>query len=124
VIYGESLGTAVAVKIAARREVTALVLESPFTSIPDIASAQYPGENIAPLITQIWDSIGMMSRIDEPLLVMHATGDRLVPISQGEAVFAAARSTDKAMLRIEGRDHGGVWTADGQLALYAFLDRF
>ncbi len=48
VIYGESLGTAVAVKIAAARSARALVLESPFTSIPDLARMQYPGEDLSP----------------------------------------------------------------------------
>jgi alpha-beta hydrolase superfamily lysophospholipase len=124
VIYGESLGTAVAVKIAAQRVARGLVLESPFTSIPDLASVQYPGEDIRRLITQIWDSAGLIGEVDEPLLVLHGSADRLVPIAQGEAIFAGARSTDKAMLRIEGQDHTGLWTAEGQKALYGFLDRF
>jgi len=124
VIYGESLGTAVAVKIAAARPARAVVLESPFTSIPDLARVQYPTEDLTRYITQIWDSAGQIGAVDEPLLILHGTADRLVPIAQGEAMFAAAGSADKAMLRVEGRDHAGLWTEAGQNTLYAFLDRF
>jgi fermentation-respiration switch protein FrsA (DUF1100 family) len=124
VIYGESLGTSAAVKVAAQRQAAALVLESPFTSIPDLARTQFPGEDVAPLITQIWDTASVVGAVDEPLLVLHGTDDRLVPLAQGEAVFAAAGSADKAMLRIVGADHRGTWSADGQRGLFAFLDRF
>jgi fermentation-respiration switch protein FrsA (DUF1100 family) len=123
IVYGESLGTAVAVKIAAARELRGLVLESPFTSIPDLAQVQYPGEDIVGLITQVWDSASLIGAVDEPLLVLHGTADRLVPIAQGEAIYAAAHSADKTMLRVEGQDHTGLWTKDGQDALFGFLDR-
>jgi alpha-beta hydrolase superfamily lysophospholipase len=125
VIYGESLGTAAAVKIAAQREAAALVLESPFTSIPALARIQYPGQDVAGLVTQIWDTVSRVGAVDEPLLVLHGTDDRLVPIAQGEAIFAAAGSTDKAMLRLEGADHTGIWFEPaGRDALFSFLDRF
>ena len=62
--------------------------------------------------------------MDEPLLVLHGTADRLVPLSEGERVFAAAASRDKKMLELADRDHSGLWDDEGQKALYAFLDRF
>lgn len=124
VLYGESLGTAAAVKIAAQRQVRALVLESPFTSIPDLARIQYPDENIVDLITQVWDSASLIGKVEEPLLVMHGAADRLVPVSHGEAIWQGAASADKQFVKVEGVDHTGVWTDGGQKALYAFLDRF
>ena len=124
VVYGESLGTAVAVKIAATRAARAVVLESPFTSIPDLARVQYPQEDLSDYITQRWDSLSLASRIDEPLLVLHGTADRLVPQAQSQAIFAAARSVDKQMLELRGKDHAELWDTEGETALYAFLDRF
>jgi alpha-beta hydrolase superfamily lysophospholipase len=122
--YGEGLGTAVAVKIAATRKVRALVLESPFTSIADLARRQYPTEDLTPYITQHWDSLAAMPSVTEPLLVLHGSADRLVPLAEGEAIFAAAGSTDKHLLVLTDEDHSGLWNAEGQKALYAFLDRF
>lgn len=123
VVWGESLGTAPAARIAALRDLRGLVLESPFTSMTDLAGVQYPRENLAGLVTQRWETLPVMPRVDDRLLVLHGSGDRLVPRAQAEAVFAAAGSSDKTMARIEGKGHDGLWTAEGQNALYGFLDR-
>ena len=63
--------------------------------------------------------------MDEPLLVLHGTADRLVPLSEGERVFAAARiDATRRCCELADRDHSGLWDDEGQKALYAFLDRF
>lgn len=123
VLYGESLGTAAAIRIAARREVRAVVLESPFTSLADLAEAQYPGESLRPLLTQTWESGAEIGALREPLLILQGSSDRLVPVAQGERLLAAAGSTDKALVRIDGRDHLSLWGPPAQAALDAFLAR-
>lgn len=123
VLYGESLGSAVAVKLASEGIGDAVVLEAPFTSVPDLADIQYPGHGMGELVTQIWDSRSRIAGVDAPLLIVHGTEDNLVPVTMGRELFETAPSRDKTFLPIEGAPHSGSWTAEGQRAIYAFLAR-
>ena len=123
VLYGESLGSAVAIKLAAEGIGDAVVLEAPFTSVPDLADIQYPGHGLGELVTQVWDSRSGISGVDAPLLIVHGTDDNLVPVGMGRELFETAPSLDKTFLPIEGAPHSGSWTAEGQRAIYAFLAR-
>lgn len=90
VLFGESLGSAVAIQVAAQREVGALVLENPFTSVAAVAQYHYP---FVPAALLIWDRFDSLSRIGEvqaPMLILHAGRDRIVPVHFGKALFAAA----------------------------------
>ena len=90
VLYGESLGSAVAVHLAATQQVAGLVLESPFTSAAALAQYHYP---YVPAALLIWDRFDSLSRIGEvkaPILVLHGGRDRIVPDSFSRALLAAA----------------------------------
>jgi fermentation-respiration switch protein FrsA (DUF1100 family) len=121
VLYGESLGTAMVVKLAAGGTGDALVLEAPFTSIPDLVLAQFPGEDLSGLMTQIWDNEAAMPAVRQPLLILHGTADRLVPIDHAETLIAVAGSRKKRLLALDGQGHTGLWTVEGQTAIYDFL---
>ena len=121
VIYGESLGTAVAIRLAAEGMGERIVLEAPFTSIPDLILAQHPSEALDHLITQRWESHLYIADVTQPLLVVHGDRDHLVPISMGEEIFGTAGSKDKRFLRIADKGHNGLWTDEVQAALFAFL---
>lgn len=121
VIYGESLGTAVAIRLAAEGLGDRVVLEAPFTSIPDLILSQHPTEKLDHLITQRWESHLYVSRVTQPLLVVHGDRDHLVPITMGEEIFGMAGSDDKHFLRIADKGHNGLWTDEVQKALFAFL---
>lgn len=123
VLYGESLGAAVSVRLAASGVGDALVLEAPFTSIPDLAEVQYPGHGLGPLVTQVWDSRSAITGVTAPLLIVHGTEDSLVPVTMGRELFETAPGPDKTFLPIEGAPHSGSWTVEGQRAIYAFLAR-
>lgn len=71
ILYGESLGTALAIKLAASGLGDAVVLEAPFTSIADLVENQYPDETLEHLITQRWDSFRSVPDVSQPLLVIH-----------------------------------------------------
>ena len=90
VLWGESLGAAVAVELAARREAAAVVLEAPFTSLAAVARLHYPYVPVAMMIRDRFDSLSRIGRIRGPLLVMHGGRDRVVPIRFGRALFDAA----------------------------------
>lgn len=122
VLYGESLGTAVAIRLAAEGFGEKVVLESPFTSIPDLILAQHPAEALDHLITQRWESHLYIGDVMQPLLVVHGDRDRLVPFAMGETIFGTAGSEDKQLMKITDKGHSGLWTVEVQAAVVAFLD--
>ena len=95
VLWGELLGTGVAVALAGQHPVVGLVLEAPFTSAVDIAAAVYP---FVPVRFLMWDQFRSDERIKAvkaPILIMHGERDRVVPIAYGERLFALAREPKK-----------------------------
>lgn len=91
VIFGESLGTAVSVKLASERAPAALVLEAPPSSIVDVAAAHYWYLPVRLLLRDRWDSIGRIGSIASPMLLMHGERDHVVPVKFGRRLFEAAR---------------------------------
>ena len=115
-IYGHSLGGAIAVDLAARlseasdRDGTplpaqGLIVESSFTTLADIARAlTSPLLPVQLFLTQKFDSVGKISSVRMPLLVVHGTGDRYVPAHFSQALYAAAKGAKKLLL-IDGATH-------------------
>ncbi len=91
VLYGESLGSGVAVQVAAARRVRAVILDAPFTSLTDVAQRAYPFLPVRPFLLDRYESIKYIRRIAAPLLILHGARDRVVPVALGRALFAAAR---------------------------------
>jgi fermentation-respiration switch protein FrsA (DUF1100 family) len=107
VMWGESLGSAVAVALAAKNPVGALVLEAPFTSAVDVGAAVYP---FIPVRLLMWDQFRTDERIGQvaaPVLILHGARDRVVPIAFGERLFSLAREP-KRFLRFPDGDHEGL----------------
>jgi uncharacterized protein len=90
VIYGESLGSGVAVPLAAQREVASLILEAPFTSVADVAQHHYSFMPAAALVRDRFDSLARIGDVKAPILVLHGERDRVVPPRFGRALFDAA----------------------------------
>jgi fermentation-respiration switch protein FrsA (DUF1100 family) len=90
VIYGESLGTSVAVQTAVVKPSLALILEAPFTSMVDAWRQFAPLLPIGLLLRDRFDSLSVIKQLKVPLLVMHGEQDRLVSFRLGQALFAAA----------------------------------
>lgn len=125
VIYGESLGAAVALAAIERsgRQPAGLVLEAPFTSLHEVARAAYP--ELEPLIGRMkstWDSQARIARLAAPLLILHGTEDGLVPIAMGRQLCAAAPSYDKRLVAVENGHHTDLWRSDVLPALWRFID--
>lgn len=96
VIFGHSMGGAVAVTLAGElhhgRDFGALILESTFTRLPDVASAAGFWGRLAASITSLeFDSLSRIARIDAPLLMIHGAADRTVPVELGRRLRDAAR---------------------------------
>ena len=90
VLYGESLGSAVAVYLAARRDIAGLVLEAPCTSVVEVAQYHYSFVPASVLVRDRFASISNIGRIKAPILVLHGHRDRVVPPRYGRALFDAA----------------------------------
>lgn len=90
VLYGESLGAGVAVKLAAGRAIGALVLESPYTSIAKVAAHHYPFVPARYLVLDKFDAAAEIGRLQAPLLIIHGRRDRVIPQVFGRALFEGA----------------------------------
>jgi len=105
ILFGRSLGGAVAVELAGRPGVrpAGLIVESSFTSVPDMAATVMP---IMPrvLIRTKLDSINKIGRINLPKLIVHSRDDDIVPFEQGQRLFRAA-GEPKQFLELRGVGH-------------------
>jgi pimeloyl-ACP methyl ester carboxylesterase len=90
VLYlGESLGAAVALELALAHPPAGLILQSPFTSVRDIARVHYPFIPRA-LVPEAYPSLDRIPHLRAPLLVLHGARDPIVPLMHGEEIFHAA----------------------------------
>lgn len=109
-LYGESLGTGVATKMASEYPVCAIVLQSPFASLVSLSRYHYPWILIKPW--DRFDSLGRIKKIHSPLLVLHGKRDQLVPYEEGLTLFNQANEPKK-MISYQDKDHHNMWNANG-----------
>jgi uncharacterized protein len=125
--FGESLGTGVAVTLAAEHPPAALVLRSPFTSMVDVGRMHYAMFPVRWLLRDRYDSGGRIARIASPLLVIAGDRDSVIPIEQSQQLYdAAASASPKELLIVRGADHNDASLLDGDemiAAVDAFLRR-
>jgi fermentation-respiration switch protein FrsA (DUF1100 family) len=103
-LWGESLGTGVAVALAAERPVARVILESPYTSIADVAAAIYWFLPVRLLIRDPFRSDLRVGRITAPVLVLHGARDTVVPIGFGERLYAMIQAP-KRFVRLPEAGH-------------------
>jgi len=96
ILFGESLGTGVAVQMALEYEVGCVVLEAPYVSVAARAAEMYPFVPVALLIKDKYHSIQKIAQVKAPLLLFHGERDNVIPVAHGKAVFAAATSPKQA----------------------------
>ncbi len=101
ILYGESLGSAVAVELATEKEVGGIILEGAFTSIADMARRVFPFLPSV-FLRYHFNTLEKVRRIRRPLLVIHSRNDEVVPFSMGRRVFDGAGSDAKDILAVYG----------------------
>ena len=104
VLMGRSLGGAVAVDLAAADGARALVLESTFSSMPDVAAYHYPWLPVRRMMRSRFDSAGKIANYHGPLLQSHGDGDRIVPYEFGLRLFEVANEP-KRFIPLSGFSH-------------------
>ncbi len=129
VLYGESLGTGVAVHVASTVTAppVAMVLEAPpYSSIRDATRHHYPQlGNLVEHLPNLFPSKTRIARRAVPLLILHGSEDQVIPVEMGRELFNLAPSPDKTLHVVQGAGgHANVWQPSAQQVLYDFLDRF
>jgi uncharacterized protein len=110
VVYGRSVGAAVAAWLAAERRCAAVVCHSPLTSIADVAARAYPFVPARLFCYVRFDTGRHIARCRCPVVVMHSDRDTIIPVQQGYEVFAHARPP-KRFLPLVGDHYGDGWLA-------------
>ena len=92
ILYGESLGTAIAVDLAKEFDFSGIILESPFTSMQKLAKIYYPYLPIKLLLKDKYKTDEKMQNINSSILIMHGKKDKIVPFFMGEKIFDLAKN--------------------------------
>lgn len=104
ILYGESLGSGIAVQLAADVPAGGIVLDAPYTSIVDVAAGAYPYFPVRPFMFDRYETLRYLPRVKAPLLVVHGEDDDVVPVAMGRAVYAAANAP-KEIVTFPGAGH-------------------
>lgn len=120
ILYGESLGTGVAIQMALEHpQVKAVILEAPYTSIVDVASKRFWFMPVRKILKDRFDNMARIAKLKMPLLIVHGTEDRTVTYDLGRRLYDQAQSPDKGMLTIDKAGHSDLYafrkTRDGIL---------
>ena len=121
VLWGESLGTGVAVALAAERPIAGLILDAPFTSTADIGASAYPFIPVRLFIKDSFRSDERIGGVKAPLLVLHGEMDSIVPVRFGEKLFALANEP-KQMVRFPSGGHVNLDDHGAAAPVRTFLD--
>jgi fermentation-respiration switch protein FrsA (DUF1100 family) len=122
IYFGESLGTGVAVQLAAEPSLlpAAVILDAPFTSAVDVARIRYWFMPVDHLMKDQFRSIDFASKVSAPVFILHGTADRIVPFSQGKMLYAAFPGP-KQLFRIENGKHVEPLNPESWAAIKSFL---
>ena len=121
VLFGESLGAAIAIHVAGEAPVGAIVLEAPFTSAVDVGRAAYPFLPVAWLLKDRYLSIDKIAAIEAPLLIVHGEADRTVPVTHGRRLLEAATPPKQGMF-LPGAGHNDLPAHGSSEAALEFLE--
>jgi len=108
IIMGRSLGASVAAELAHRHRPKAVVLESSFTSVPDVAADLYPLLPVRWLSHFSYNTLDYLPSITAPVLIVHSRDDEIIPFSHGQRLFAAAHPP-KQFLELKGGHNESIY---------------
>jgi hypothetical protein len=124
VMFGESLGGAVAARLASRHAPAALVIASSFTSVPDLGQQLYPFLPVHLLSRIRYDTASILPQVAAPVFVAHSPQDDIIPFAHGRALFEAARSPKQFLELAGGHNDGFIFMRDEWVsAVGAFMDQ-
>ena len=104
ILFGESLGTGVAMQLATKYNFAALILESPYSSIVSVAKKSYWFVPVNLLIKDKFESLKVAPKITSPILIIHGTNDKVVAYDEGEKLYRSINSKKK-LITVDGAGH-------------------
>jgi len=110
-VFGESLGTGVAVGLAHDRPVAGVLLNSPYASIARLYELHGLPLPYRLLMADPFDSEALIGGLGVPVMILHSRADQAIPIAEARRLYAAAREP-KEMIEIDSAGHGGVWVGE------------
>lgn len=123
VLYGESLGTGVATQMAVEMPgIRALVLEAPYTSVPDVAQKRYWFFPVHYLIKDRFENSKKIGQLKMPIILVHGTSDLTVPYRYGRKLFTYVTTEQKQFTTLDGAGHSNLYDFGAEEAIHAFLE--
>jgi fermentation-respiration switch protein FrsA (DUF1100 family) len=113
VLFGRSLGAAVAIDVASNREVRAVILESAFTSTKDMAKRMALFALFSPFLPAHYNNLEKIGRVSVPKLIIHGVEDDLVPFEMGKKLYEKA-NPPKEFLPLKGAGHNDTYLVGGE----------
>ena len=113
ILFGRSLGAAIATEIAVQRQANRLILESAFTSTKAVAQTMPLFAPLSPFLPTHYNNLQKINHIAIPKLIIHGNRDEIIPFSMGERLFEAG-ADPKAFYAIEGAGHNDTWVIGGK----------
>lgn len=113
VFYGTSLGSGVAAQLAAIHRPEKLILDAPFQSVISIAQKQMPIFPMPILLKDKWQSDKALAGLDVPLIWIHGSQDRVIPIGSGQTLYDGYKGPKSAHI-LDGADHNNTWLKGGR----------
>lgn len=120
VIIGNSIGSGPAVQMAVEFEPRALVLTSPFTSLPDAGATRMWFLPVRQMMRDRFDNLSKVDRLEIPLLVLHGSDDMTIPAAHGRALAEAAPRGELQLF--DGEGHGLSFTPEAQQAIVEWIE--
>lgn len=122
VVYGESIGTGIAVPVATQKDIAAMVLEAPYTSLVDIAKHRFRFLPIQYFLHEKFESLRIIDRVKVPTFFIHGRKDKDIPIEYGLALYEAL-DAPKEIKIFEQAAHTGLFNMGAFNHVSDFLER-
>ena len=123
ILYGESLGTGVAIEIGQSNEFNSIILESPYTSMIKAAKIYYPYLPVKFLLKDKYNSEEKIKNVKIPILIMHGKKDQIIPFKMGKELFKTAKFP-KEFVEIDNDDHMLTFNDNLLFKINSFLEKY
>jgi pimeloyl-ACP methyl ester carboxylesterase len=124
IIFGRSLGGAVATWLAQQHPPKMLILESTFTSVPDMAAKQFPFLPVRLLARIKYNTVDRLPEVSAPILIVHSPGDDIIPYSHGRRLFEVAPEPKEFLQITGGHNEGFIVSQNYEEGLKSFIEMY
>ncbi len=119
ILYGTSLGSAIAVDVARKRSVSKIILEAPFYSMYHMVKLKMPIFAFKPLVKDKYENFDALQSLEVPMLWIHGDRDRVIPIGEGRRLFDGYAGPKESLV-IPGGSHVNAWVSGGREQILEF----